>query len=229
MTKSRAACGLLGHALFVDPVHSIPTQPSTRHRPQRAGLIERDGRHDTVLVILDMISCWRFPDGAQLAKQAALIAPCLARLKRRCREGRLPVIYANDNSGQWRSDFKFVVQESLGPEGLGADIMRQLEPDPGDYFVLKPKHSAFFATPLEILLDHVRAKRLVVTGVAGDQCVLNTAADARMRDFDVIVPSDCIASLTVDRNRRAIEHLRDVLGVKTSPARSLRLGSTGRR
>ena len=204
----------------------MPSPPSPRRRAQRAGLIERDGTHDTVLLILDMISCWSFPDGAALQRQAARVAPCIARLKRRCVASRVPVIYANDNSGQWRSDFKFVVDESLGADSLGAEITRVLRPGDGDYFVLKPKHSAFFATPLEILLDHVRAKRLVIAGVTGDQCVLNTAADARMRDFDVVVPSDCVASLTPERNRRAIEHLRDALQLRTTPARALRLRAT---
>ena len=207
----------------------MPTPTSNRRRSQRAGLIEHDGTHDTVLLILDMISRWQFPDAPALERQAARIAPAIARLKQRCVEALVPVIYANDNSGQWRSDFKFVVGQSLETEGAGASITRRLEPGPQDYFVLKPKHSAFFATPLEILLDHLRAERLIIAGVAGDQCVINTAVDARMRDFDVIVPSDCIASLTPDRNRRAIDHLRDVLQVKASPARTLRLRANARR
>ena len=207
----------------------MPTPPSPRRRPQRAGLTERDGPHDTVLVILDMISCWNFPDGAALQRQAARVSPCIARLRQRCIESRVPVIYANDNSGQWRSDFKFVVSESLASETPGAEITRALQPGDDDYFVLKPKHSAFFATPLEILLDHLRARRLVIVGVTGDQCVLNTAADARMRDFDVVVPADCVASLTPERNRRAIEHLRDALEVKTTPARAIRLRTASRR
>jgi nicotinamidase-related amidase len=187
----------------------MKTPPSPRRRSQRAGLIEHDGTHDTVLVILDMISCWNFPDGEALQRQAARVAPCIAGLKRRCVAAGVPVIYANDNSGQWRSDFKFIVSESLGSDSAGSEITRELQPGDDDYFVLKPKHSAFFATPLEILLDHLRAKRLVITGATGDQCVMSTAADARMRDFDVVVPADCIASLTPERNRRAIEHLRD--------------------
>ena len=206
----------------------MTTPPSPRRRSQRAGLIGRDATHDTVLVVLDMISCWNFPDGVALQRQAARVAPCIANLRRRCVEARVPVIYANDNSGQWRSDFKFVVDESLGSENLGSEITRQLLPDAEDYFVLKPKHSAFFATPLEILLDHLRAKRLVITGVTGDQCVMSTVADARMRDFDVVVPSDCIASLTPGRNQRALEHLRDVMNVKTPAARALRLSAKTR-
>ena len=212
------------------PMPAAPAPiPAPRRRSQRAGLIEHDGTHDTVLVILDMISCWRFPDASALERQAARIAPAVAQLRQRCRAARVPVIYANDNSGQWRSDFKFVVDESLKGTGPGSDITRQLEPGPQDYFVLKPKHSAFFATPLEILLDQLRAKRLIIAGVAGDQCVMNTAADAHMRDFDVVVPSDCIASLTPARNRRACAYLEGVLSLETTPSRSLRLRGPRRR
>jgi nicotinamidase-related amidase len=206
----------------------MPSPPSPRSRPQRTGLIEHDRTHDTALLILDMISCWNFPDGDELERQAARVAPTIARLKTRCVAAQVPVIYANDNSGQWRSDFRYIVNESLGNEGPGAEITRQLQPGPDDYFVLKPKHSAFFATPLELLLDHLRTRRLVIVGMTGDQCVLNTAADAHMRDFDVAVPSDCIASLTPERNRHAVEHLRDVLGVASSPARSLRFAPPGK-
>ena len=200
---------------------TMPTSHSPRRRSQRTGLIDNDARHDTALVILDMISNWQFPDADALLREAAPIAAAIARLKRRCAESGIPVIYANDNSGQWRSDFKFVVRQSLEAADPGSDITRQLEPGAEDYFVLKPKHSAFFSTPLEILLDHLGTRRLLVVGIAGDQCVMNTAVDARMRDFDVVVPSDGIASLTQRRNQRALDHLRDVLGLDTTPSHTL--------
>jgi nicotinamidase-related amidase len=202
--------------------------PSTRRRSQRTGLIEHDGTHDTVLVILDMISCWSFPDAPALQRQALRVVPAIARLKARCAAAKVPVIYANDNSGQWRSDFKFVVNQSLESPGPGADITRELEPQPQDYFILKPKHSAFFATPLEILLDHLRAERMILVGVAGDQCVAYTAADARMRDFQVLVPSDCIASQTLARNRRAVQGLEEGLRISTSPSATIRFGRRAR-
>jgi len=197
--------------------------PSPRKRPQRTGITGHDVTSDDVLLITDMVSCWTFPDADVLVRAALDVAPAIARLKRRCLAARVPVIYANDNSGQWRSDFKFVVRSSLEAGGPGAEITRLLEPGPDDYFVLKPKHSAFFATPLEILLDHLRTRRLVVTGVAADQCVLNTAADARMRDFEVVVPRDCIASLTPARTRRAVEQLQDALEIKSPASSALRL------
>ena len=170
-----------------------------------------------------MISSWDFPEAEALVHAALGIAPVLARLKSRCVAAGVPVIYANDNSGQWRSDFKFVVRKSLDAGGNGAEITRLLEPTPDDYFVLKPKHSAFFATPLEILLDHLRTQRLIVVGVAADQCILNTVADARMRDFDVLVASDAIAAISAARHRRAVAQLREALEVKVSKAQAIRL------
>jgi len=194
-----------------------------RERKQRTGLIEDDATHSSALLILDMISCWNFPDAGPLLRAALDVAPVIARLKSRCVAAGVPVIYANDNSGQWRSDFKFVVRESSESAGAGALITRLLEPSDHDYFVLKPKHSAFFATPLEILLDHLRTKRLIIAGVAADQCVVNTAADARMRDFEVVVPTDCIASQTPARTRRAVAQLREGLCVQSVRARAIRL------
>lgn len=177
----------------------------------------------TALLITDMISRWRFPEGRPLLLQAARIAPAIAALKARCRRAGVPVIYANDNQGMWRSDFRHVVEDALARGGTGARIALQLAPDDDDYFVLKPKRSGFFATPLDLLLRHLAVRRLIVTGVASDQCVAHTAADARLRDYDVVVPSDCIAANSADRNRRALRHLEEAVRVPTTPGPRIRL------
>jgi len=132
------------------------------------------------------------------------------------------VIYANDNRGRWRSDFRQVFELSIAHGGNGVRISQQLAPDADDYFVLKPKHSAFFMTPLDLLLEHLKVRRVYVTGVAGDQCVLLTAADARMRDYEAAVPKDCIASQSKTRNRRAVEYFEDVLEIPTTPSHKVR-------
>jgi nicotinamidase-related amidase len=201
------------------------TAPSPRRRPQRRGIVS-ERSHGSALLILDMISCWNYPDGQTLLRHALRIAPAIAALRDRCRARGVPVIYANDNSGQWRSDFKFVVREALESPGRGARIAQMLEPADEDYFVLKPKHSAFFATPLELLLDHLRVRRLIVVGVTSDQCIAATVVDARMRDFEVIVPEDAIATITPARNRRALAHLREVLLTPTTPSGHVRLEPT---
>jgi nicotinamidase-related amidase len=196
----------------------MPSRPKPRN-----ALADRDAAGACALLIVDMISDWRFPDAGKLLPQAAAIAPRIAALKQRCRRAGVPVIYANDNRGQWRSDFRQVVERSLHAGGDGARVTELLLPDDDDYFVLKPKHSAFFGTPLDLLLQHLKAFRLFVTGVASDQCVVTTAVAARMHDYEVRVPRDCVASQTAGRNRRAIEHFESALDIRTTPSERIRL------
>jgi nicotinamidase-related amidase len=204
----------------------VPSKKSSPARSSPSSLAEHQAAGGQVLLIIDMISSWDFPDAEKLLPHAARIAPAIAALKARCRRAGVPVIYANDNRGQWRSDFRQVVSASIAHGGDGARITTQLAPDEDDYFVLKPKHSAFFGTPLDLLLQHLQAHRLILTGVASDQCVVNTATDARMRDYEVLVPADCIASQSAARNKGAIAHFGEALNVPTTASTRLRLPRT---
>jgi nicotinamidase-related amidase len=177
----------------------------------------------TALLIIDMISCWDFPDAEKLLPGAHAIATRIATLKARCTRAGVPTIYVNDNRGRWRSDFPKLVELSLAAGGAGAEITSALQPEETDYFVLKPKQSAFFATPLELLLAYLKASRLIVTGVASDQCIVATVADAGMRDLESIVPRDCVASQTPARNERFLRQAKEALGVSTPPASRIRL------
>jgi nicotinamidase-related amidase len=177
----------------------------------------------TALLIIDMINCWDFPDAQKLLPCAAAIAPRIAALKVRCRNAGVAVIYANDNRGRWRSDFPSLVELSLGQGGAGAAITSALQPQADDYFVLKPKHSAFFGTPLELLLQHLKARRLILTGVASDQCVLATAMEAVMRDLAVVAPRDCVASQSVARNDTVLRQLEKFQKLPTTAAAHIRL------
>lgn len=179
----------------------------------RHTLAQEAPRSDTVLLVIDMVSDWRFPDAEALLPRAQAIAANIARLKRRCRDAGVPVVYANDNQGRWRSDFRKLVDESL--QERGADITRLLMPDHEDYFLLKPKHSAFFCTPLDLLLEDLKVRRLLLTGVAADQCIATTAVDARMRNYEPVAPRDCIASQSEERERRMLKHFEEALRVGT--------------
>lgn len=177
----------------------------------------------TVLLIVDMFSSWDFADAQWLLPAASAIAPTIGALAERCRAANVPVVYANDNQGRWRSDVRQVIAAARAGGGDGAAIARRLEPQATDYIVLKPKHSAFRATPLDLLLRHLHAHRLIVTGVTSDQCVLYTAADARMRDFDVCVPVDAVATQTDERNAVAMQHFAQVMKLPTPAAAALPL------
>lgn len=179
-------------------------------------------RGGVALLIVDMISCWTFPDADKLLPNAQTIARPVAALKTRCRRDGVPVIYANDNQGQWRSDFRELIAKARETDGPGALITELLHPDTNDYFVLKPKHSAFFCTPLELLLHSLRVDTLWIAGVATDQCVLVTAEEGRMRNLETVVPRDCVATQTSERQRRALDHFNEVMNVKTTVSTHLR-------
>jgi nicotinamidase-related amidase len=191
--------------------------------PDRAPLAEDRAAGETALLVIDMLSGWDFDGAEALLAQALPIAPRIAALKARCRAARVPVVYANDNHGRWRSDFRQVVGAALEGEGDGARIARQLAPDEHDYFVLKPKHSGFHATPLDLLLRHLGVRTLILTGVSSDQCVLYTAADARMNDYGVIVPRDAVATQSPRRNDLALRHFEEVMGIETPLAERLEI------
>jgi len=192
-------------------------------KPERAPLADRQARAGMALLIVDMISTWDFADGDKLARAAAAIAPRIGKLKERCADAGVPVIYVNDNRDRWRSEFRELVRVSVEQSKAGAAIAASLRPGDDDYSVLKPKHSAFYATPLDLLLRHLRVSRLIVTGVASDQCIVMSAAEARMRDYEVIVPGDCVAAQTPARNAHALRHLGEAHGIETMPSTEVKL------
>ncbi len=167
--------------------------------------------HNSCLLIIDMMNEFAFDRAQALFPAVEQAAERIAKLKRRMNQARLPVIYVNDNFGKWQSDFRRLVARCLEEHCRGRRIAELLSPGEDDYFVLKPKHSGFFATPLELLLSFLGARRLILTGVAGNNCVLYTAADAYMREFEVCVPADCTVSLDPSANEAALAHMQATL------------------
>ncbi len=160
----------------------------------------------SALLIIDMINRFDFPGGRALARRAQAIGPNVLQLREAHARKGWPVVYCNDNFGRWRSDFRTVV-EACARTGEGAEVVDLLRPGADDYFILKPKHSAFYSTALDLLLRSLRVRRVVLCGIAGDSCVQATAIDAHVRDYEVEIASDATASITPVRNRRALATL----------------------
>ena len=163
------------------------------------------------LLLIDVINAMDFDGAGPLVRQAVAMAPRIAALKRRARAAKIPAIYINDNFGRWQSDFRAVVEHCLDDGVPGEPIARILRPEDDDYFVLKPKHSAFFQTTLDTLLAYLGARTLILTGIAGNICILFSANDAYMRDYTLVVPADCCVSNTREENASALEQIRNVL------------------
>ena len=181
------------------------------------------------LLLIDVINDMDFPGGEKLARQALPMARRLAVLKRRAKEAGIAVIYVNDNFGQWQSDFRKQVSHCLREKGRGAKVARLLRPEEDDYFVLKPKSSAFFDTTLETLLRQLGTETVILTGLAADVCILFTAHDAHLRDFQIIVPSDCVASNTKRETAVALKHLKKATGASVRESAAIHFGGHARR
>jgi nicotinamidase-related amidase len=176
------------------------------------------------LLLVDLVNPLDFPGGDALLRRARPMAERIAALQQRTRDAGIPTVYVNDNFGAWHLGFRELVEQVRSGGAPGRALLDVLTPDPReDYFVLKPMHSGFFCTALEVLLRRLGARTLILTGLAADICVLMTAADAYMRGFRLVVPSDCVVSERESDESHALEHMRRVLQADVRPAAELRL------
>jgi nicotinamidase-related amidase len=176
------------------------------------------------LLLVDVINDMDFKGSAPLVRQAESMAVRLRALKQRARKAGIPTVYINDNFGQWRSDFRALVDHCVNDDVPGRMVASILQPDPDDYFVLKPKNSAFYGTTLETLLDSLGTGRLILTGIAGNNCILFSAHDAYLRDFELFIPADCVVSNTKKENSYALRQMKKIVKANITPSARLRLG-----
>ena len=176
------------------------------------------------LLVIDMISDFDFEDGEKLFAETRPIAEQIAALKKRAKQAGVPVVYVNDNFGRWQSDFKKLLAHCSRETARGREIVELIAPEEDDYFVLKPKHSGFYSTTLDVLLEYLGAEILILTGVATDICILFTANDAYMRDFDLFVPRDCVAANEAETNEKTLKYLEKILKADTRPAAEIDFG-----
>ena len=182
---------------------------------------DRTERAPTALLLVDVINDMDFPGSEALVRQAEPMARRLAALKVRASRAGIPSIYINDNFGKWRSDFRHLVDHCTKDDVPGREVARILRPSEDDYFVLKPKHSAFFDTTLDTLLEYLETESVILTGIAGNICVLFSANDAYMRDLKLYVPADCTVSNTREENEYALKQMQSVLKADITSSEAL--------
>jgi len=178
----------------------------------------------TALLLIDVINDLAFDGSRPIIEQAEPMALRLVRLKQKAAAAGVPTIYINDNFGRWRSDFRRTVAHCTALASPGRRVAQRLRPSTRDYFVLKPKHSGFFDTTLDTLLDALHIRRVILTGIAGNICVLFTANDAYMRDLKLFTPADCIVSNTAEENEHTLRQMRVVLKADVTPSTDLTFG-----
>jgi nicotinamidase-related amidase len=164
---------------------------------------------NSALIIIDIINSFEFGSGEILAEKTLSIIHTLRKLKDAFKQEHLPIIYVNDHYYLWQANLDKLIEHCQN--SLNEIILQQLKPDEDDYFLIKPKHSAFYGTGLTILLQQLQVKTLFLTGIAGNICVLFTANDAYMREYNLYIPKDCIASVDDQDQNYALKMMENVL------------------
>ena len=178
-----------------------------------------------VLLLIDVINRMDFPGAEKLLPRALRMAHRISRLKKRAGKLGIPTIYVNDNFGKWRSDFQTIVASCMEKNVPGREIAKLLEPTKEDYFVLKPKHSAFYETTLDLLLQYLGSQNLILTGIQSHICILFSANDAYMREYQIIVPPDCVASEKLAQEKQALDLMKSVLKADIKNSSRIRLNT----
>lgn len=173
------------------------------------------------LLIIDMINPLDFEGAAPLADAAEGIVKPILNVRAAADAAGLPVVYVNDNHGEWHAEPSQIVDDLVSSERAGSAMAERLRPRRGDYFVTKPQLSGFYATTLAALLPRLGVNKLILVGIAADLCVLLTAADAHMREYALWVPADAIAGENEQRTNWAIGIMQTSFGAETRATRDL--------
>jgi nicotinamidase-related amidase len=186
----------------------------------------RHQRHDgeggaTALLVVDMLNTYEHPEADRLAERVEKALPGMRTLLRRAAEEETPVVYVNDNYGDWNSSSEQLGRRAM--EGAHPELVEPLLPREGQSFVIKARHSTFYETPLEYLLDQTGVGRLVFTGQVTEQCILYSALDAYVRHFDVVVATDAVAAIYDDLGEAALQMMERNMGADLVRAEDLAL------
>ncbi|MDJ1642953.1 cysteine hydrolase family protein [Streptomyces pakalii] len=165
---------------------------------------------NSALIVIDMINTYDHPDAELLVPSVRRALPHLTRLIGRARAEGVPVVYANDNFGQWRSHHGEIIEATLA--GENAELVEPLLPDDDSLFVVKARHSIFYETPLSYLLSELAADHVVLCGQVTEQCVLYSALDAHIRHLRVTVPRDAVAHIHGDLAEAALRMMERNMG-----------------
>jgi nicotinamidase-related amidase len=167
----------------------------------------------SALIVVDMINPYDHPDAEKLTKSVEQVVP---RIEELIADSDL-TIYVNDNFGHWHSNRDDLVKSAL--EGEYRTLVEPIQPNDDAIFVVKARHSTFYQTPLEYLLNQEDVGNLVLVGQVTEQCILYSALDAYIRHFTVRVPQDAVAHIHADLAEAALKMMEVNMDVDVSPAR----------
>src|SRR4051812_24427778 len=168
--------------------------------------VRTPGMPKTALIVVDMVQTYDFEDAEHLVENVERIVEPLTQLIQRAKREADHLIYVNDNFGDWHSERQRLVDEALA--GEHAKLVEAIKPDDDATFIVKARHSIFYGTPLDYMLDSEHIERIVLTGQVTEQCILYSALDAHVRSRPTVVPRDCVAHIYPDLADAALKMMQ---------------------
>jgi nicotinamidase-related amidase len=195
---------------------------------RRATRHERHGGDEglSALVVVDMLNPYHHPEANRLAERVAGALPGIETLLRRASEADAPVVYVNDNYGEWDSSSEKLARSAR--EGAHPELVEPILPGDGQSFVVKARHSTFYETPLEYLLDQMGVGRLLFCGQVTEQCILYSALDAYVRHFEVVIPTDAVAAIYDDLGEASLKMMERNMAADLCRAEEVDFGRSTR-
>lgn len=159
---------------------------------------------ETAVLVIDMLNAYEHPDAEKLIPNVEpIVDPIAALITETRHRDDVDLIYVNDNYGDFTADHAGIVSAAL--DGARPDLVKPIVPSDDSRFLMKVRHSAFYATSLGYLLTQLGTKRLILTGQVTEQCILYSALDAYVRHFQVVVARDCVAHIDAELGQAALK------------------------
>ena len=170
----------------------------------------------SALIVTDMLNAYDFEEGDDLAANVERALPNIHMLIDRAKSEDVPIIYVNDNYGDWNSSQEELYEKALA--GEHPELVESVKPPADASFVIKARHSIFYQTPLEYLLTQREIDRVVLVGQVTEQCILYSALDAYVRQLQVAVPADSVAHIHEDLAEAALKMMETNMSADVEPS-----------
>ena len=157
----------------------------------------------TALLIVDMQNDFVRPGRPLCVAGAAATVPVIRQLLDHARAMAVPVFHIIRHYRPDGSDIETTRLELLRtagpllvPGSEGAEVIDPLKPIDGEYVIVKPRFSAFFATHLDLVLRRLGVDHLLLCGTQYPACIRCTAFDAVSLGYATTVVTDATSAQT---------------------------------
>jgi nicotinamidase-related amidase len=172
---------------------------------------------ETALIVIDMLNAYDHEDAEALAESVKENLPQIVELRNTAGErDDVMLVYVQDNYDSWNAERDDLVERAC--QGKHPELVEPIAPVGRVALLQKGRHSIYYQTALDHLLQVEDVKRVILVGQVTEQCILYSALDAHLRGYDVIVPPDAVAHIDEDLAGAALEMMKRNMHADLTPA-----------